>query len=79
MQSDLLPSYKPDEQPDEGGRHTCIFDIMEDLQMPILDTSVIPQNPLLNLPSLSDHDKMLSNLNISLKMPSQAMRNGWAK
>ena len=69
LHNDLLPSYKP-ELP---GRE-YIFAIMRALQMPIVDTSVIPHNTLPNLPSLHDHDKMLRNFHfINQKYPLAAV------
>ena len=59
LHNNLLPSYKP-ELP---GRED-IFEIMKYLQMPIVDTSVVPHNTQLCLPSLHDHDKMLRNFHV---------------
>ena len=59
LHNDLLPSYKP-----ELPEREHIFDIMKALQMPIVDTSVVPHNTRLCLPSLHDHDKMLRNFHV---------------
>ena len=59
LHNNLLPSYKP-ELPER--RH--MFAIMKALQMPIVDTSVVPHNTRLNLPSLHDHDKILRNFHV---------------